>query len=129
MKAEIWGDIAELRTLKKLVNPINVCEKGSQNTERMKQSQISVNSRLTHRDALSPLLFNIVQEGILRKIAHKQYWLEKGTSYHTVVLRQHRYSSSNFNEDKTYGNKKRRGRERLGHSVTMDQHNFERVFK
>ena len=70
IQADLWNAMTELNIPKKLIKITKACVEGSTSAVRVEgkiSSSFTINNGLKQGDALSPILFNIVLESIVRK--------------------------------------------------------------
>lgn len=154
LRVKLWDAMAETGIPKKLVNITRVCVNGSRSRIRIGDvlaDPFEVNRGLRQGDAISPILFNIALDKVIRtaEISVKLFGQDGprlllafaddidvvGNSVLTVkdlfsrVETQAEQIGLRINEGKTkymYTSRTER-RDRVGQNVTMGEYNFERV--
>lgn len=154
LRVKLWDAMAEIGIPKKLINITKMCINGSRCRIRIGDTLsdvFEVNGGLKQGDAISPILFNIALEKVVRTagisvelfgrdgprllLAFADDIDVAGNSVLTVkdlftrVETQANQVGLSINEDKTkYMHTSRTGRrDRVGQNVTMGEYNFERV--
>lgn len=156
-RTKLWSAMQELGFPKKLVNLIRMCMEGAQCKVRIGQQYsepFEVNNGLKQGDALSPQLFNIALEHIIRRArieAPTSIFRREGPNLllafaddvdlignSRLKMRETFIRFENeaekmglqINENKTkymYTSRRVQNRDRIGQNITIGNHNFERV--